>query len=627
MALFDHVDWREIRERSRQPGWFQATIAAFQQRCQRHLGVEPVVPEQPGGWMHEYVCPHHWVPLTYRSDSPDQHRCPYGEVITGEAVHAAWLALRHRELSETARDLAILFRVTGHKRAAEIATTILTTYATRYASFAAGTSAQPWMLRGKAFQQALTEALWAIPLVHAYALLEPGFNRKTARTIRGDLFQPIAQTLSVAHDELVVAQGHVQSNYTAWLNAALGCLGFVLDDRALLDQAIKGPGGFYRHMSVAIRPDGLEYEGTPYYHNFVVLAYSILAEACLSHGMDLYAHTGPDGQSIRAMWDALVKLAHSDGELPLVADGAYWRNGPFDEEICQTYEIALARTGASRYAWLLKKTYERRGVGRDLWAAVLFARRDIDHSEPLHQGTALFPDSGFAVLRHPQNHQEALILFGPDGGSHTHRDRLSLALWPWSPDPGTPPYGIAARREWYQQTVAHNTIVIDGQSQAKPLNPCRVFKCGPHEIIVGGRHLYEGVNVVRRVRVKEHAVDDEVRVSAGDLHTVDWIFHADTRFEVEGLRQITPEPLHRNGPGAFVQVYARGQGGTEVSAKIRWQGRSYHMRLTTDRPCEVMLARCPGHARSPVDQRYVFVVRCRGRRVRFQTTFQELDLG
>ncbi len=78
----------------------------------------------------------------------------------------------------------------------------------------------------------------------------------------------------------------------AWLNVTLGCLGFALNDQTLIDRAIQPPAGFTTHLSKAILADGLEFEGTPYYHNFVLLANLILAEAAKANGIDLYAVSG-----------------------------------------------------------------------------------------------------------------------------------------------------------------------------------------------------------------------------------------------------------------------------------------------------------------------------------------------
>ena len=99
------------------------------------------------------------------------------------------------------------------------------------------------------------------------------------------------------------------------------------------------------HLSHVMIPDGFEFERTLYYHNFVVLAYVLLAEAALGNGIDLYRYTAPEGQNIRAMMDATLSLAYPDGSLPFLNDGAYWDGGGYwigsilDRPLCEVYLI------------------------------------------------------------------------------------------------------------------------------------------------------------------------------------------------------------------------------------------------------------------------------------------------
>lgn len=624
MALFDHIDWHAIQERKRRAPWYQPILEATLARASRLSSVVAEVPPEPGGWMHQYVCPVHWEPLIYEPSADGGFRCPHGDALDSADVRAAWRAIRHRELADSARDLAVAARICHDPAFARAAGNILLRYAQLYGGFSAHESAQPWMLTGRAFHQALTEALWAIPLAHATDLLEPMLSVEELDTIREALLRPISETLSAAQAKLV-AQDRVASNYTAWLNTALGCLGFLLSDSRLIEQAIYGPGGFLAHMSAAIRPDGMEYEGSPYYHNFVTLAYTLLAEAALANGIDLLSHVAQGGASLRQMWDALIALAYPDGSIPWLNDGAYWRGGPFDEEICQVYEIALARTGDPRYAWLLNRAYQRRGTARQGWAAVLYAHQGIADASTPHLETTVLPHSGIATLRRAGSRVAATVTFGPDGGSHTHRDRLGLTIWPWSLDAGTPPYGLPSRREWYQQTMAHNAVVIDGRSQDKTTTPCRVFAMSPDQIIVGSRTLYAGVRLVRRIHLREAAIEDEILVSTRGPRTVDWVAHTDTGWRLDGVSPAEgAEPLAWESVGGYVGPISSAETHTEITATTESAGRAYELKLRSDRPFRVLLASCPGPAQAPSRRRQALIARCEARRARFHATYREV---
>ena len=71
------------------------------------------------------------------------------------------------------------------------------------------------------------------------------------------------------------------------------------------------------------------------------------------------------------------------------------------------------------------------------------------------------------MLRSPNG---AMMTFdyGPFLG-HGHRDKMGITLFAnrklWLADYGTPGYG-AAILPWFQSTLAHNTIIVDGKGQA-----------------------------------------------------------------------------------------------------------------------------------------------------------------
>ena len=620
MALFDHVDWDDIRARSRRHAWLAAALQAIQARVDAQLTQPLLIPDQPGGWVHEYVCPVHWLPLIYDAQSPHAHRCPQGETYQGSSYDAAWRVLRHRQLADLARDAALLFRLTGQQRLADAASAILLAYARRYGEFAGGESAQPWMLTARAFHQALTEALWAVPLIQAYDLLAPILDQAQDGAIRQGLLQPMARTLTTAHERLI-EQDRPASNYTAWLIAALGCLGFALEDAELIERAIDGPGGFRRHLALAVRADGFEFEGSPYYHNFVALAYTLLAEAALSNGIDLFAWHGPAGQSIPAMWRALASLAYPDGTFPEANDGSYWPDSIFDQELCQVYEVALARTGESPSAWLLEWAYRRRGPGRDSWPPLLWARHEISDAGAPQLTSACLPDSGLALLRDRQGRQAAFLSFGPDGGSHTHRDRLSLSIWPWSLDAGSPPYGIPARRTWYQHSLAHNTVLVDGASQAK--SPARILACSSNSITLLGENLYRDVRITRRVALRRGVIEDESTLESAQEHQWDWVCHADAPWTMPDIDLMpTQDQLAGDGAGSFVQVFAHSPCEGAITAATEHAGTAYRLRLTVGQPFELLLARCPGRSQSPSQRRHMLLARCRTRLVRFHATYE-----
>jgi len=484
------------------------------------------------------------------------------------------------------------------------------------------------MLRGKAFSQALTEAIWSVPLIQTFEILRPALNKSQVDQIQNHLLCPITQTLTSAHDQLVFQQGRLESNYNAWLIAALGCLGLVLGEEKLIDRAIYGAGGFIAHLNAAVLPDGFEYEGTPYYHNFVTLAYTILAEFALRYGVDLYAIQGKNGQSIQSMWSALASLAFPDGSIPFIGDGSYWQNSVFDAELCEVYEVALARSGDPHYAWILDHAYARGCARRDSWAALLSARQEMASAAPPQMQPVALPDIGLAVLCDPirPDGLAALLRYGPYAGEHTHFDCLSLLLYPFSQDSGNPPYGAESRRSWYRQSAAHNIVIVDGCSQEPTAGRLLSWTvdAGLCSAWAAADQAYSCVNFSRRVTLEAGRVSDRISLSAGEAHTFDWLLHTDVAPCFSEF-QLTPAEgtLFPEGPGSSIRLISQGRCSGTLKTTFMQNGQLYRLTLSSPDPLAIFLARSPQRGGVNAGERFTLIGRQHSQQADFFAVYEK----
>ena len=518
---------------------------------------------------------------------------------------------RHRELANLARDTALLFRITQDEKYLNASISILEQYADLYLNFDGNWDADNWMLKGRAMNQALTEALWAYPLVLAYDLVSD--LMPDAKVIRDKLLIPIAETLTQAHN-ILINRGDAHHNYVAWLLAALSCIAFTLDDKVLIGRVIDGDGGVKVNLDRGVSADNLQYEATPYYHNFVVLAHCISALAARSKDYDLTNIRGNSGQSIPGMWKAFSQLAFPDGTVIEANDGSYWQDSIYDLEICEVYEIAFAYTPDPTYAWLLDKAYQRRGIPRSGWTALLFAKQDLPQEVPQLE-SQLLEDSGFTIL-HNDGWSIALP-FGVYEGGHSHFDKMSLNVYPFSTDAGTPLYGIEERKTWYQQTLAHNTIVVDGYSQDNGGAQCTSFK--PEQVKLRSSTLYDGVILERDIQLNT-AVIDRFSAKSDDTHQYDWIFHSDSEWHVCNASTQDVNLVYANeGAGQNVQIFAQLACDSDVVVETQFDKQTYSLRLSVTQPFQLFLAHCPGRSRTPHLQRYMLIGRVSANSVTFET--------
>ncbi|WP_410813897.1 heparinase II/III family protein [Micromonospora sp. 067-2] len=425
----------------------------------------PVLPTDRGGWWHAYVCPAHGVELDHEGllsgTFPESGAsCRHGCRIDGPAIRGAWTVLAHQACARRIRTLARSPQAADRDLAVEL----LTEYARRYAQLGAAEhdGAAEWMLRGRLFHQALTEAIWAVTIGQAArALREVGHPLPVEVA---QLLGALAAAAGQARDALI-ASGRFDSNYTAWLVAA----GAVCSGRP---EWLTGPHGLYAHVPTAIRPDGWEWEGSTYYHGFVLRAYLLTLHA-------MPQVTVPDGVRARlvAMAAVLDTITTAGGLLPALHDGPYDRPPARHE--------------------------------REELAEMLALLGGVPTETPT---VAVHPDAGYAVLRAAGLH--AIVDFGPHGGSHGHLDKLALYLYgadtPWQPDPGQVPYAHHAWRRHYASTAAHPTFDVDGLDQAE----CAGHLIGQDQrsVAVGCDTAYPGVSARRELTVRDGALIDEMTI-------------------------------------------------------------------------------------------------------------------
>ncbi|WP_228183568.1 heparinase II/III domain-containing protein [Streptomyces anulatus] len=457
------------------------------------------IARQRGGWWHAYVCPAHGVELEHgdllAGVFPEGGaRCAHGCRVDTEAVRGAWLVLSHQAWARRLRVLA-------HRGERAEAVERLVEYAGLYAELAADRhgEAQGWMLRGRLFHQALTDAIWAVNVGHAVITL--------AEKETGDLVAvlPLLEALEEAALEardVLTGQGHLASNYTAWLNAA----GVAASRAAAAVRStpwegagcwLEGEHGLYAHLRVAVADDGWEWEGSTYYHGFVLRAALLALRSTTPSALP----TDVVGV-LAGMTDVLAAVATPGGVLPALHDGPYRRDALGLEWL---ELIALAQQSVPSDA--LEAVADR--VRAELGEADDALDRELDgwfSGPPLPRRAAcdpvtVFPSTGYAVLRAAGIH--ALVDFGPHGGSHGHRDKLSLYLYgdttAWQPDPGQVPYAHPEFRDLYTSTAAHPAFRVDGAEQAECAGA--LTAADAVSVTAEATEAYEGVRAVRRVAV------------------------------------------------------------------------------------------------------------------------------
>ncbi|MBI5302081.1 MAG: heparinase II/III family protein [Chloroflexi bacterium] len=523
-TLLDAHDFARIKTWVEQSAWardardqIMRNADAYPANYLRQYNLKsPDLPPTGGQWSLWYICPD-GLRLKYDPTHTPPHFCPsdgkyyasptftnrptlYDEVIYQN---------RHLDLAEYARDLGLAYQLTGDKKYAENAATILRAYANAYPAYAQhdkdGGKARSG---GKATAQTLDEAEWLIQVAWSFDLINDALTPADRTKIADNVLRQAAANIQGNRVKL--------SNWQTWHNAALAAAGFALEDDKLVSDAYADPeNGFLVQIAQGAAADGFWWEGSWGYHYFTLQPMLYLAEMGDRVGLEPYAQP-----NLRAMLTAPIAMAMPDGMLP-----------PFNDD---------SGTTLSARAWLYEIGYQRYRDpamlavlrGARSWQALLWGADNLPSASAPAQASIALPKAGYAILRAGDERYLALD-FGPHGGGHGHYDKLgyitfglgrTLAL-----DPGTHSYAAASHNTWDKMTVAHNTIVVDEQNQAEATGNLQRFVGLPAFSLAtaDAGAAYKTAAITRTLALTPDYWLDLTRVTSLDraAHRFDWIYH------------------------------------------------------------------------------------------------------
>src|SRR5471032_3650023 len=381
-----------------------------------------------------------------------------------------------------------LFLITGEMRYRDFALALLTGYADIFPSLGSATSKDS-NAPGRLFHQTLNENMFWLYAVEGYHCLIPSLSQEQCSHIADNLFRVMADDALNRHSK----DFDIVHNHGIWSVAAAAMSGYVLGDLSLVEKALYGmkgdseSGGFFAQLSQLFSPDGYYIEG-PYYHRFALRPLLLLSEAIERRQPELQIYQFRD-QIIRKTCEALMQTAFPDGTWPALNDSSKTIN------IRDDGAVIAASVCYHRYLhnpqWIAV-AQQQQTVWVSPAALELSAALQSAPAQNVNWGSVELRDGpegaqgGLGILR-SANQDMALMWYGQHGSiprmhsavNHGHFDGLHLSLFnrgrEFLRDYGfgrwvnvEPKFGgryIPENNSYCKQTVAHNTVVVDEQSQ------------------------------------------------------------------------------------------------------------------------------------------------------------------
>jgi hypothetical protein len=609
------------RERIKEYEWAGSSYRNIKDSARRWLKTDVKFPEGPTGWYHDYFCPEHGVRLSYDIERPNEHYCPAGKHhVRGEKLDAYWRATTLRTLVDAARDLATVYAVEGDSSCARAASRILVSFGEYYEKYVAEKKPPRLMW------QTLDEATYILPAVAAYELIYDSevLSLKDRSIIEEKWFRPTAEFLR--------SQTRIIHNIHCWQNSALLCLGLVLKDNSLVDFALNDPrSGFRRQIAEGVLDDGMWYECSFGYHFYTISALENTIIPAANNGIDISTEL----VKVKKMFLLPILCADRHFELPSPNDGSGGRL--LDKT--GAYELAYSLfPDEARFGGVLQLNYLESASGRRGRNVLFYGRDELPKAGLNPERESVNSEaSGLAVLRawRGDGYLYAAMDYGPQGGGHGHPDKLNVILsglgQMFSPDLGSAGYGLKIHGSWYRQSLSHNVIVVDRQSQRPSAGKLTDFRGTGDVQWVSARadEAYPGVRWQRTVFLCDEGyfvVADSLE--SEDQRLFDYVYHNLGKLTVTGVELM---PMSReefgNQAGYDVPTELRsGKTAAEVSAV--WElgrGRRVMLRIppAEEGSNELISAVAPGNPsmiRMPM-----LVWRKRERQARFWTVIEPAE--
>ncbi len=412
---------------------------------------------------------------------------------------------RHKQNYREMRSAGLLFSITGEERYAMYVRDMLRMYAELYPTLGPHPLAHH-QKPGKLFHQTLNEEVWLVHTSIAYDCVYDWLEPSDRELFEMAIFRPMADWFHIRNKE----EFDRIHNHGTWAVAAVGMIGYVMGDMSLVEKSLHGSnldgaGGFLAQLDLLFSPDGYYMEG-PYYIRYALMPFFYFAEAVEQMQPDIGIYDYRDG-ILRKAYYAAVQTAFPDGIFPAINDASLTMD-------VRAPEVVLANA----------LTYDRYGADHALHgvttlqgrvtlngAGLRLARDHAANTMPPqmtwpsvefrdgHDGTR----GGLGILRMGDGPDQSMLLmkYGVHGGGHGHFDKLHFIFF----DQGRqvirdygfgrwiniePKWGgryLPENSSFAMQTVAHNTVVVDGMTQ-------NMFDEDEAEAMSGRRHFFHAEN-------------------------------------------------------------------------------------------------------------------------------------
>ena len=423
------------------------------------------------------------------------------DVPTPKDMAGGYTHERHKSNFFLLQEAGLLYQITGDEKYATFVKEILFAYRRVYPTWDRHPEERSYA-RGKIFWQCLNDANWLVYASQAYDCIYHWLSEAERKELNDQLFRPMADFLSIETPQFF----NRIHNHSTWGNAAVGMIGLVMNDSDLVERALYGAKevglssmgedndggrisdseemGFLSQIDHAFSPDGYYTEG-PYYQRYAMYPFLIFAQALHNRRPELEIFSYKDGVLLRGVY-ALLNQTNSAGEFFPIND-AQKGMSYLSRELTTAVSMAYYYGGQDPTLLSIVEKQERVPLNQTgMLAAMAIANGKVTTFEKssiqLRDG-AKGNEGAIGILRSGSQDKDITLVmkYAKHGMGHGHFDELAVCSY-FNNKEILSDYGAARwvnieqkdgggylkeNKTWAKQTIAHNTLVVDGQSQFK----------------------------------------------------------------------------------------------------------------------------------------------------------------
>lgn len=455
MFQFNQQEAENLRRRAKEN---PEVVEELRQLAEPVMKAPVTVPKTGiSNWYMFFFCPDCSIQLIFDRQKPHNHTCPHcGKTFTGEPYDSAWWRLINTSNCSGANHMGMLYLLTGEEAFARKGIEIFSAYADYYRGYEVHGSI-PHNKPGKLGAQTLDDANFIRNAAMAYDLLEPAMTEGEKKHIQEGLLLPAAEFLMANRME------H-QHNHELIISVTVGMVGLILGRDDLIRFALYDDYGLLWQLEHGVTESGVWFEGSFGYHFYSVEAF-FQYERFAVHT----EHSHIRNPLYRKMLVAAIDFAQPDFDFPKLND-TYGGHGTLPDKTL-LYEFAYQQLEDEEFLRALHHMYQirkRGGINTFFWGVEQLPEcgRIKAPEKCIH------PELGQAGLTVLRGDSGRYLLFKADefGGEHDHYDRLGISFLAYgkkiAADLGTTAYGAPLHYDYFKNTGAHNTVMIDEKNQA-----------------------------------------------------------------------------------------------------------------------------------------------------------------